>query len=387
MFIWSMIRLSLQNLMISKLNSVLTMVGLLFGSAAFIATLSTIEGSKKQFEQQMKRMGTDLVWLKVTANTGPILNYQDLNFLKTFSEHISQTSLIHSSNGRVRFSGKESDVNIMGVNANYFELTQLGIAKGRIFSDEEVKKQEFKVLLGSDLAKNFFGESSGLGEHGYLLLNEKLFSIQIIGLVRRNGNELDNSVFLPEPLVSKLSAKTSIQTSAIVKVDSDKSTTQTRKLIKILLKTRLGDNFSAFDAESTIEATKKISDNFNLAGLVLALISLITGGVGIMNVMLLSVAQRKKEIGLRKALGAKGRIILLQFLLEAIFICVGGCLLGSGLGIYFGFLMAQQMNVQQSVSPQVLAIAFGFSIAIGLCFGMIPAVRASRLDPYEALRV
>ncbi|MBP6217011.1 MAG: ABC transporter permease [Oligoflexales bacterium] len=387
MFFLGLIRLSIQNLMISKLTSILTMVGLLFGSAAFIATLSTIEGSKKQIAEQMQNMGIDLVWLRIYPNPKYTVNTSDLEFLKTYIPYISQLSMTKTSNGKIRFQDKELDLSLIGADENYFSLNQLDLKKGSYFHQEGAYSKNFDTILGAEAATKVLADGPYIGQKGYLKVKDKLFAIRVIGVLKRKGNEADNAIIVPINFLDSIVPKSSLQSAVTIKTEAATYAMLTRKIASTILKPKFGDDFYISDAASTIAASKKISDSFNFAGLSLAIISLITGGVGIMNVMLLSVAQRKKEIGLRKALGAKGLVILFQFLMEAVFICIGGCILGSILGVYCGVLMARMMNVQSTISPVVVSISFAFSICIGLGFGMLPALRASRLDPYEALRM
>lgn len=384
MSLLSLLRLAFSNLLIRKLTSALTMVGLMFGSAAFIATLSATEGSRKNIQKQMKSMGTDLVWIEQRSAEGE-LDANVGSFLKSYIPEVdSYNFLVKTWGVQTRWMDKSRSVNLWGSDASYFKAAKTNLVSGRIFDNEDENKLNLVGVIGDSIAKKIFGNISPISESLIIKIEDYLFQIKIIGRVEPKGSEVDRALILPLSVLNKLPLQKSKKLT--LKIDSDTHTSSSRRLATALIKPKFHDDLNIYDAATAIASAKKIFDSINLAGLALALISLITGGIGIMNVMLLSVAQRKKEIGLRKALGANRLNIMLQFLFESVIICLSGAMVGSSFGIGAGVFLAKMMSVEASISLNVIAISFGFCLLIGVIFGILPALKASRLDPYEALR-
>ncbi len=386
MFVFGLLRLAYSNLLVRKLSSALTMVGLLFGSAAFIATLCTTEGSKRQIKAQMQAMGTDLIWIN-SYGQDVHLGTQEEEVLKKYISGIKAISFKEQGNGRFRNEANEYSGGLYGVDPNYFDVSRLRLAHGRYFNQDDFSNLRLYTVLGSEASNKLFEKQNPLGKQLIVEQDEKLYVTLVIGVLQAKGADEDKAVLMPRSTYVKIaSASGGGSQNFLVKTINDDITSSIRKSIELILQPKFKDNIFVYDAATQVKASQEIMGNITLAGLSLAIISLITGGIGIMNVMLLSIAQRKKEIGLRKALGASSWMVMTQFLLEAVLICLSGTVIGAAVGIAAGQILANIMKVEAAVSWFVVGVSFAFSICIGLIFGLLPALKASRLDPYEALR-
>jgi putative ABC transport system permease protein len=280
---------------------------------------------------------------------------------------------------------------MFGVSADYFDSMGLNNRRGRIFDDFDNKHMNLVAVMGYKLAKRMFGNDHPIAENIYLSLNSKLFVVRVAGELKEKGGTLgdlvDNALFLPQQTLQKLVAKQSLSTVILgTLVDENNSNLAKTETLALLGRSFKG-GLVVNDAREAIERTKDIWDKQNLVGICLALISLLTGGTGIMNVMLLSINQRKREIGIRKAVGAPDRAIFSQFLFESVLVCFLGGVIGVLVGVLFGQQVANLMGQwEAAISMGAVGLALGSACGIGIVFGLLPAKRASRLDPFEALR-
>ncbi|MFM8314300.1 MAG: ABC transporter permease, partial [Deltaproteobacteria bacterium] len=263
---------------------------------------------------------------------------------------------------------------------------------GRIYDQFEDQQAAPVVVLGAAVKESIFGKENATGKFIHLYREKSAFLVQVIGVLEEKGGAqaemVDRNIFLPPKTLSKIAASQPPNNTALAAVlRNEDQAPIARNEIKTLLKSQFPNGVQISDARETIERSKELWEKQNLVGLALALLSLLTGGVGIMNIMLLSIAQRSKEIGLRKAVGARDSHILIQFLLEAVILCLVGGVLGILFGVFFGQQVASLMGQwQATTSMMTIGVALAFSMMVGIGFGLLPAMRAARLDPYEALR-
>ena len=393
MTIQSTLRLAVTNLWLNWFRSFLTVIGMVFGSGAVIATLSSNEGARQFIAKQLDSLGTNL--LTVNTTSGPVLQTIDRDFVVRYSDLFSGLGLVLDvGNKDVRSGSIVNNSRVFGVEPGYFDALRLKLARGRTFVHEELEEQRPVVVIGSAIRKAFFQDRGGLGQFITLYLGAEPpvpYAVEVIGVLKEKGSagtnaNYDNGIFLPQSLAAKLFG-TNVRSVLLGTLKDDDESSVARLQVKSLLAGKFGKALEVTDSREAIETTKNIWDKQNLVGICLAIISLITGGVGIMNVMLLSIHQRKREIGLRKALGARDWDICLQFLLESIVICILGGVMGVFAGWVFGKQVAKMLGQWEAVTNWwTIAMALAFAALTGLVFGLIPALRASRLDPYDALR-
>ena len=387
--ILSLLTMALANLRINWFRSTLTVTGMVFGTAAVIATLSSNEGAKKFVNAEMKKLGTNVV--TISASDKESLVDGDLEFVKSYmNEYKSLAYVSDLGNHEIRANGHIIKAKVFAVEHTYFQNMNLPIWRGRVFHPLEASHRRMVGILGYSLAKNLFGERYPVGSYIHFQLKNFTVGLKIVGSLREKGlatgSDPDNTIFIPRQLVPLL--KTTPPSPKIFALLQDENKSQVaREKIKALLASRLKRPIVVVDAREAIEKTKRIWENQNLIGIILASICLLTGGVGIMNVMLISIHQRRKEIGLRKAIGAKNRDIGLQFLLEAVVVCLVGGLIGIVVGVRFGSQVAKLMGQWEAETNfSTIGLAIGFSILTGVFFGLLPAKRAAKMPPADALR-
>ncbi len=385
-------QLALANLKTNKLRAVLTMLGMVFGTGAVIATMSSSEGAANHIKEEMKKLGTNVITVS-NDGTGTFFSVKHAELLKKYSTTIKAVSILEWLDGiEVRYGAKLSSVRALSAESEYFDTFSLNRKSGRIYDQFEDQQAAPVVVLGAAVKESIFGKENATGKFIHLYREKSAFLVQVIGVLEEKGGAqaemVDRNIFLPPKTLSKIAASQPLNNTALAAVlKNEDQAPIARNEIKTLLKSQFPNGVQISDARETIERSKELWEKQNLVGLALALLSLLTGGVGIMNIMLLSIAQRSKEIGLRKAVGARDSHILIQFLLEAVILCLVGGVLGILFGVFFGQQVASLMGQwQATTSMMTIGVALAFSMMVGIGFGLLPAMRAARLDPYEALR-
>lgn len=387
---FGLIKLSFANLRINKLRSVLTVVGMIFGTGAVIATLSSNEGAAQYIRKELESMGTNVVIIQTDGQSGP-LTPDHVVFLKKYVDNFKMLSPVTEGSGfTLRHGARLSTGRFVGVDAAFFAETKIGLAVGRLYDAYENDHTELVAVMGAQVKRDLFGNANAIHEYIHVSGEASSFVFKVIGVLKEKGSnsstQVDSTVFTPTQTLQKLVGPNAGGILAGTLFDDEKSGV-VRTQVRALLAKVFPNGVNVSDARESIEKTQGIWKKQNLVGICLALISLVTGGVGIMNIMLLSVAQRKREIGLRKAVGATNSYVLLQFLLEAVMVCLLGGIAGICLGMFFGQQVAKMMGQWEAVlNLTTIVMALFFAVLTGVVFGLVPAIRASKLDPYEALR-
>ena len=386
-YLANIIKISLSNLLINKMRSALTILSMVFGTGAVIATLNSNEGAQRFISKQLEGLGTNL--LRAELSDGQTFKKSDLVVIDRYSTSFESTMFEANLGAQtIRFNQKTSRGKLLGVESSYFETVNMDVARGRIFTTDQDQNFEPVVLLGSALKENLFGKNISIGKQIFVYINNNPVVFEVVGELKEkgaaSGSETDQSIFIPIQIARKMAPA---KFSLIATLKKDVDSTAAKNEIIGLLKIFYHDTLRTTDAKEAIEKTKSIWEKQNLLGMVLAGVTLLTGGIGIMNIMLLSIQQRRREIGLRKAIGAQPFDICIQFLVEAVSICLIGGLIGVGVGSYFGHQVAKMLGQWEAVvSINTIILALGFSSLTGVFFGLIPAIKASQMDPYEALR-
>lgn len=386
MQIIDIIKVALQNIMSNKLRSSLTMLGLMIGIASVIILVGIGNGASDSVTSQVKSLGTDIVTISIQAeNTS--LSYEQVEALKEL-KNIAAVAPYKSVSATVsKDTTTSSKSSIIATNQNYLEVTNLTITDGRTISNIDIENKSKVCVIGYDLASTLFGLSNPVGEK--LKIGGDTYTV--IGVLKEEGSsmgtDIDNMLVIPLTTASYLGTDSSI-TNIYVKVEEENRIENTISLLENRIRSELqisSDNYTVSSQEFMLETMQDVSNTLSLLLGGIASISLIVGGIGVMNVMLVSVTERTKEIGIRKALGAKRKDILIQFLIESLVLCILGGSLGVAIGIGIGIL-AQNFDYSFTPQTQIVLLAFGSSAAIGIIFGIFPAYRASKLNPIEALR-
>jgi len=392
-FLWESAKQALRALISNKVRSFLTMLGVIIGIFSVITLVTIGEAAKRYVTDQIQNMGAGYDSFALVAGKdpqsppSPKFVYGDIAYFKSRVPEIRDIVAINPASGDLIYGKKivKSSV-IMGTTANMLQLMGGKLSAGRFFSPAEVDGRRKVAVVGPTIVKEFFGESSPLGERIKLRGNQYL----IIGVTEAKGSigpmDMDKRMIIPITTAQNMMGTDKILRFSIFPKNVEKIDEVKEKLREVVRR-RIGSDDFRFQTQQGI---LKIVTNIlgALTGFVsgIAAISLLVGGIGIMNIMLVAVNERVREIGVRKAIGAKKRDIILQFLVESMMISLIGGILGIGCGILGSFLIIWYMNGTYMVSWWAVVMATVVSAAVGIFFGVYPAVRAAALDPVEALR-
>lgn len=426
------IQTGLSELLSHKMRSMLTMLGVIFGVAAVIAMVSIGEGAKQEALDQIKQMGIDVIHIKRASITGELadkaeerspfgLKYSDAESIEsvcTFAKRIVPTREVFAD---VKVGNKPVAVKIVGTMPGYLAVSRSELQSGRFLRDTDIHDHIPVCVLGAAAKRELFGFDDPLGKT--VKANRRLF--KVVGLMKAKEvgaakafstlRDLNSDIYIPinvsitdfkiasqqaipadvtklQRIVRKMINRQSLANSAlsevILQVESDTATGPTASVVRSVLNRQhrgIRDYEIIIPAE-LLKQSQQTQRIFNIVMAAIASISLLVGGIGIMNIMLATVTQRTREIGVRRCIGATRWDIVRQFMLEALVItCVGG-LIGVGGGIGGARAISDYAGWRTVVSMQAVILSFGVSALVGIVFGMYPAVRAAMVDPIEALR-
>lgn len=379
------IKIALKNIKSNKLRSLLTMIGIVIGISSVIVMVAIGNGSSKSIMSQVQSLGSNLITLSVNASKG--VTPEDITAIKAM-DGVKNASPVISASVQVKTGTQTTNYSVNGVNEDISEIRQLNLNYGRFISQIDVDNRSKVVVIGDTVAQDIFGRLNPINQ--YIKLNGNQF--MVVGVLKSVGSSMagniDNTIIMPISTAQFIAKDTKISTvyieatnessvdSAMASIDSY----MTGKLSKYGTKP-----YNLMSQQQLLDTMSSITKTLSLLLGGIAGISLIVGGIGVMNVMLVSVTERTKEIGIRKALGGKQKDILKQFLIEALVLSSIGGILGVALGIGVGDLL-NSFGVSAVFSLNIILIAFGFSMAIGIIFGLFPAYKASKLKPIDALR-
>jgi len=404
------VRVALFGLFDHKFRSFLTMLGIIFGTASVIAMVSIGEGTKKQALAKYQNLGVSNIIIRDKDLTDTELEEVRMKFSQGLS--LSDTRVISEIVPGVvgiapqaeakldaQFEDKSSKANVIGITPSIVQILNYSLDKGVFISDDHYDRQLKVCILGASIAHELYsyenpvGMSLKLGDQWFevigVLQTKALFTETVGELAAR---DLNNDVYIPLATFNKRITKTNPLTSEIkqatVKLESSDQLVQSASLIRNILNRRHfnNDDFSIIIPFELMEQEKKESRIYNLLLASIAAISLIVGGIGIMNIMLASVLERTSEIGIRRAIGAKKTDIMGQFVTEAMAMSITGGIIGVIIGIVLSLGISLVTEVNTSLTLYSVFIAFGFSVLVGITFGYLPAKRAAELKPIESIR-
>ncbi len=384
-----------------KARSFLSILGILIGVGAVIAMLALGQGAKVSIESRLASLGSNMLLIRpgsarvhgVALESGSVTRFtmQDVLAIKAQKEYVSRVSASVSGRGQLVYGSENWNTQVEGVDVDYEAIRNTYPPVGRFFTVEEVKAREKVCLLGPTVAKELFGENNPVGQ----TLKINLINFRVIGVLPAKGaagfRDQDDTVVIPvTTAMYRLLGKEYLDTiyvEASSAVSMDAAQEQVEAIIRKQHRLKPTDDTfeirNMSDIRQTLESTTRTMSM--LLGAIAA-ISLLVGGIGIMNIMLVSVTERTREIGLRKAIGATNSDIMLQFLVEAVLMSFVGGVLGIAIGCATAVMITVFAGWTVSISASSIVLATAFSFAVGVIFGLWPARQASRLDPIEALR-
>lgn len=387
----------------NKMRSFLTALGIIIGVGAVIAMVSIGQGAKHAVEQRFESLGTNLLFIRSGSRSfrgrssgfGSYNNLtaEDARAIVEKCDAVNHVSPSVSTRAQVVYGNKNWNTSIQGVGEDYPKIRKWEIADGTFLSSQHVRASAKVCVLGEEVNNNLFEGANPLGK----IIRIKKIPFRVIGVLKSKGESggwfnQDDMIVVPYTTVQKrlmgINHVSSIDVSAVSAERTEEAVNQMTELMRRRHKIAPGaeDDFNIRDMTEIAQGAAASTDIMtNLLGGI-ALVSLIVGGIGIMNIMLVSVTERIREIGIRMSVGAKESDILWQFLTEAVVLSVMGGILGIGLGIGASKIIAKLSSWQTLISPTSIILAFIFSGSVGIFFGFYPARKASRLDPIEALR-
>jgi putative ABC transport system permease protein len=402
---------ALESLNANKLRSMLTVLGIVIGVAAVIAMLSIGRGAEASITSRIESMGTNQIYVtpgsttesgvQSAAGTAGTLTLDDADALASL-ENVEAVASITNSFVQVVYQGQNTRTRLMGVTPGYETVGSLTLEDGEFISDSDQNARSLVVVLGNSVAEDLFGGTGGVvGQK--VRLNGQTY--KVIGVLASKGTSglmnQDDQVFIPLStalyrLVGGMRFRgSSVISEIIIKASSSKVVDQVVTSVTETMRELHGtvegaDDFTVTSQKSSLEAATQVADTLTIFLGGIAGISLAVGGIGIMNIMLTTVTERTHEIGLRKAVGAKRKDILLQFLVESMLLSLMGGVIGAAIGWGISGLMGKVQFSGTTITPVVgmdsVLLATLFSMAVGLFFGIYPATRAARLQPVDALR-
>jgi len=395
------IRMALASLTANKLRSFLTMLGVIIGVAAVVGLVSIGQGASRSVTEQIASLGTDLITIspgriRRTPGTPMARGSVDLLTLDHLRElqeaqlpGIRSLSAEASGSFTVAWGREATSTRVVGTTPEYIEQLNWAVAEGRFFTADEVASLARVAVLGDVAMEDLFGESGRSPIGQTIRIGSVPFTVVGVMTPRTQGFfSMGDQVLVPITTAQKRlfgrDRVNSIQVSSL----GPEWTPLAQQALTNFLTQRLGsaDRFVITSQQELLETMAQTTGTLTLLLAGITGISLLVGGIGIMNIMMVSVTERTREIGIRKAVGAKSRHVLLQFLVESITLSSLGGIVGVLLGVAAGWYLARAGQWAFAVEPVTIALALGFALAVGLFFGVYPAWRASRLDPIEALR-
>ena len=392
---------SFRSLWQNRLRAVLTILGILIGVAAVIAMVSIGQGAQSNIESSIQSLGSNLLTVipgssssgraMMGFGSAQTLTYDDAIAIRDM-DLVAGIAPEVSNRLQIKYGRDNWQTNVVGTTADYPLVRNWDVAEGRFFSEEENRLRKNVAVIGTDIKEALFAEEDPIGKR----IKIGGISFTVIGILEERGGggfmSQDDTILVPIQTAYKRYSRTETVRSIGVSVINKGDMTEAQYQITELIRNRHkilnpeDDDFMIYSQEDVMQTMQGVTSTFTMLLASIAGISLLVGGIGIMNIMLVSVTERTREIGIRKAIGARRRDILAQFLTEAVILSGSGGLLGWGFGALAAHFISTFGDISVQVSFVTVGLALGFSIAVGIFFGIYPAHKASRMDPIQALR-
>jgi len=397
-------KIALKAMVRNKMRTFLTMLGIIIGVASVIVMLAIGQGSKKSIQNQISSMGSNMIFVRpnsdmregvrMDASSMQTLEIADVEAIKKSCPSVSAVSPQVSSGGQVIYSSNNWPTSMQGVNADYLSIRKLSLKDGRIFNEQELNNSSKVCVLGQTVVENLF--TNGESPIGKTIRFNKI-PFKVIGVLAEKGEntfgqDQDDIIIAPYTTVQKrimaITWVQSIFTSAVSEEASSKAVDEISEALRKShkLKSTENDDFEVRSQAELINTFSSITNMLTILLAAIASISLFVGGIGIMNIMFVSVTERTREIGLRMAIGGREVDIMLQFLIESVMISFAGGLIGVMFGFIFAYGVSAIFGWPIAITSFSVILSFIVCLVTGVFFGWYPARKASYLDPIEALR-
>ncbi|KNZ69997.1 hypothetical protein Tfer_1380 [Thermincola ferriacetica] len=387
------VKIALEGLWTNKLRSSLTMLGIVIGIAAVIAVVAIGRGGQALLMSEISKVGSNLFAIYIDFSdddpaTPRDFSLDDIDLIKKLVPGIKGMSTMQSGAAQVKGTKGKKMASVQGVTGDFKFMRNIELVAGTFFSNHDAKSNRAVIVIEEKLADEIFGRENPIGKK--VLVKSKPFTV--IGVSKSAESVLAGlgglkTAFIPASTWQNLFNEKALMGFEAQAASRDRLEESMQQAVKILERRHNNkDRYRTMTMEQEMQMINKVTGIMTLIVGAIAGISLFVGGIGVMNIMLVSVTERTREIGIRKALGARRKDIMVQFLIEAVVICLIGGVFGAAIGVGGAYMIARFAKWPPLVSWGTIAIAFIFSSAVGIFFGLYPASKAARLDPIEALR-
>jgi putative ABC transport system permease protein len=399
------LQIALESLWSNKMRSFLSMLGIVIGVGAVIAIVSVGTGSTQQVTSRIADLGSNMITIYPRALRGQFGRLSSDSSLWKFTlelaEHIEifcpsvkRVIPIKQINGRLISDEANINTTVAGTTADYTEVNNYEVAQGVFISEEDNRERRQVIVLGNQTAVDLFVDDNPIGKSVKLNYNGRIFQFTVIGVMKEKGGSmagnLDEWAYIPLLVaMDRLTAHRYVDSIVAQAYSSETANNAVKEIeyfMKKYLKDENGEQFRIMSQDEILDTVSSVTNTMSMMLGGIAAISLLVGGIGIMNIMLVSVTERTREIGIRKALGAKNKNILFQFLMESLSLSSLGGVAGIGFGWITTYFLSQYGNWPFIVSTISVIVAFGFALFIGIFFGLYPAMKAAKMNPVDALR-
>jgi putative ABC transport system permease protein len=396
---------ALEALNANKLRSLLTMLGIIIGVGAVIIMISLGRGASANVAQRLQGLGTNLLTItpgsarnfgvvRQGAGSAPTLNEADAKAIDAGITGLNGVSPVISVSTQAVGTASNWSTRVQGVYPVYLGIQNWQIAEGAAFTDQDEQQGRTVALIGEVVLENLFGNGTPGSADPTAAIGQtirlKQVPFQIVGVLASKSQDQDDVVIVPFSAAQRRLNNITFVNQVVVQVADAKQMDTVQGEIADLLRERhrikTQDDFTVRNLNSIVQTAQGVTQTLTLLLSGVAAVSLLVGGIGIMNIMLVSVTERTREIGIRSAIGARARDIMTQFLIEAVSLSTTGGIIGIIMGIGGSFMLARVANWNTVIAPESIVLAFAFAAAVGIFFGYYPARKASQLDPIEALR-
>jgi putative ABC transport system permease protein len=396
------VKMATTTLVANKLRSSLTMLGIIIGNASVIAMVGIGQGAQRLASEQFESLGPNILFIipgnqnaQRNRDVPKTLVLEDAKAIASQVPSVTDVAPQIQSRLPVVYSNRNTNTQIIGATPEFLPVRSFDLARGRFFSNQDLKSNSQVAVLGSDVVGKLFGNQNPIGEK----VRIRNLSFLVIGVMESKGSFLgsnqDDTIFIPlTTMANRLRGRTSpygteVDFIAVSARDANSigaAQFQISNLLRLRHKITTEDDFTVRTQRDVLQIVGTITGALTLMLAAIAGISLFVGGIGVMNIMLVSVTERTQEIGLRKAIGATQQDILIQFMIEAVILSAAGGVVGTVIGVGGVALVGALTPLKAGISPVAIVLAVGISGGIGLFFGVVPAKRAAKLDPIVALR-
>ncbi len=400
------LQIALESLWANKMRSFLSMLGIVIGVGAVIAIVSVGTGSTQQVTSRIADLGSNMITINPSMPRGQWGQIRDVShsrqkftlelaeYLELFCPSVRSVIPVKQITGRLISDEVNINATVIGTRVDYAEVNNYEIAQGVFISAEDDRERRPVIVLGYQLAVDLFNNDYPIGKVIKFNYNGRIFSFTVTGVMKEKGGSmagnLDERAYIPVSVaMDRLTTHKYVDSFIAQAYSSERAISAVKEIEYFLIKYLEDENREQFRIISQDEILDTVSSVTNTMSMMLggiAAISLLVGGIGIMNIMLVSVTERTREIGIRKALGAKNKNILIQFLMESLSLSSLGGLVGIGFGWVAAYFLSRYGNWPFLISSISIILAFGFALFIGIFFGLYPAMKAAKMNPVDALR-